>query len=87
MKAVRLPSQDQHVRPGTMGYVSGWGTMSSKLPVSTKTLRAVEVPVISNALCQRRYSTVHITPRMFCAGYRFGGKDACQVCNSCSYFA
>ena len=41
-------------------------------------LRCVEVPIISSEDCNRSYPGL-ITDRMVCAGYKEGGKDACQV--------
>ncbi|XP_014678771.1 PREDICTED: vitellin-degrading protease-like [Priapulus caudatus] len=41
-------------------------------------LQAVQVPVITNALCRKQYGSSSITDDMLCAGYPEGGKDACQ---------
>ncbi|KAI4458490.1 polyserase-related [Holotrichia oblita] len=42
-------------------------------------LRAVEVPIVEQAECKKRYRSHPITDRMICAGYLdIGGKDACQ---------
>ena len=37
----------------------------------------VQVPVVSNAVCQKAYSDASDT--VICAGYTEGGKDSCQV--------
>lgn len=48
-------------------------------------VRHVEVPVLENHLCNEMYSkieddvTVAISDDMMCAGFDFGGRDACQV--------
>ena len=48
-------------------------------------LQDVEVPIISNDECQKRFreaglAVYSIIPdHMLCAGYKKGGKDACQV--------
>ena len=49
-------------------------------------VRHVQVPVISNPLCNKYYTKIsnmvklHISEDMMCAGVDEGGKDACQVC-------
>lgn len=48
-------------------------------------LRFVPVPVMKLAQCQRSYR-FYITPRMMCAGYATGGKDACNVCETILLF-
>ena len=57
----------------------------------TKTvLQEVAVPIISNFECRQRYQQAglyqysDIPDIMLCAGYKKGGKDACQV--SFNYF-
>ncbi len=41
------------------------------------------VPVIENAVCEgwhrQRGINIRIYDEMMCAGYEFGGRDACQV--------
>lgn len=44
----------------------------------SNTLQKVDVRLVSEEACVRSYGYI-ITPRMLCAGYRRGGKDACQV--------
>uniref|UniRef100_A0A8C3HLP3 Peptidase S1 domain-containing protein n=1 Tax=Chrysemys picta bellii TaxID=8478 RepID=A0A8C3HLP3_CHRPI len=43
-----------------------------------KNLQCVEVPIVSDQVCERSYPGM-ITSTMMCAGYPEGGKDACQV--------
>ena len=49
------------------------------------TLQEVEVPILSNKECQKwiqeaGLAAYSLIPKiMFCAGYKKGGKDACQV--------
>lgn len=63
-------------RPGTKGTVLGWGRIGETAPPSP-TLRSVEVPVTTDADCQRAYP--EFDPQtMFCAGVPEGGRDACQ---------
>lgn len=50
---------------------SGYGHIPDRL-------RFVPVPVMKINDCQKSYR-FYITPRMLCAGYATGGKDACNV--------
>ncbi|KAK7789441.1 hypothetical protein R5R35_008610 [Gryllus longicercus] len=61
-------------RPGTVANVDGWGRFSNRTHRSVP-LRTVSVPILSEDTCKWAYS--HATPRMLCAGYADGGKDAC----------
>lgn len=56
--------------------VAGWGTTSENGSVSN-TLMKVNVPMVSNSICNKAYQG-QITDRMICAGYANGGKDSCQ---------
>ena len=57
--------------------VSGWGKTSDNDTTLPEHLQVVELPVISTKDCLT-YFPRRITPRMFCAGYEEGGKDACN---------
>lgn len=58
--------------------VTGWGATSQGGPGSLKLL-TVDVPVISNAECNKPESyDGRVTAQMFCAGAREGGLDSCQ---------
>lgn len=46
---------------------------------STAVLRAVSVPIVNQQYCKKQYeSVVEIKRQMICAGYKAGGKDACN---------
>ncbi|KAI4458493.1 polyserase-related [Holotrichia oblita] len=84
-KAVKLPVSGQKTDAGVLAKVSGWGDRQQKnFPKfngnsSDDKLRAVEVPIVEQAECKKRYRSHPITDRMICAGYLdIGGKDACQ---------
>ncbi|XP_061724754.1 trypsin-1-like [Cydia pomonella] len=65
---------------GKMVTVTGWGNTQENGPYSS-VLKAVSVPIIGKDHCQKvpfPYFRGALTPRMFCAGYREGKKDACQ---------
>uniref|UniRef100_A0A8C3HKV9 Peptidase S1 domain-containing protein n=1 Tax=Chrysemys picta bellii TaxID=8478 RepID=A0A8C3HKV9_CHRPI len=71
---------------GSLCTVSGWGNILSD-GCDAKNLQCVEVPIVSDQVCERSYPGM-ITSTMMCAGYPEGGKDACQgdaggplVCN------
>lgn len=44
----------------------------------SSTLQKVDVQLVPQDLCSEAYR-YQVTPRMLCAGYRKGKKDACQV--------
>lgn len=76
-RAVTLIRKDQNVKDNTPCLVTGWGITQS--PDSNKILRGVEVPIFNQQKCNNVYSKMNgITPRMLCAGFDRGGKDACQ---------
>ncbi len=58
-----------------MVTVTGWGRTSEGGALSQQ-LMEVQVPVVSNELCNFSYGI--ITDNMICAGYENGGYDACQ---------
>lgn len=59
--------------------VSGWGDKKRIMILRKTELRAVEVPIINQNKCNNNYKMYGgITPRMICAGFDKGGKDACQ---------
>jgi hypothetical protein len=58
--------------------VSGWGATSEGGPV-TDELRLADIPIISNADCNKPDSYGgRISTQMFCAGVQEGGLDSCQ---------
>ncbi|XP_055536363.1 trypsin 5G1-like [Wyeomyia smithii] len=75
---VDLPEQDEPVTDGACLQVSGWGNTQNAMRIS-KTLRAANVPAVNLEQCAKSYASFGtITPRMLCAGFEEGGKDACQ---------
>lgn len=60
-----------------MATVSGWGAIRYDGP-SSRTLRKVQVPIVSTVTCNVWYGAGSITNQMLCAGYSTGGKDSCQ---------
>ncbi|KAL7306571.1 hypothetical protein TKK_0001260 [Trichogramma kaykai] len=78
VRPVCLPSREpQHDELCT---VTGWGQLYEIGRIFPETLQEVEVPVISTGMCimQTVFSSLYrISPGMFCAGYKAGGRDAC----------
>uniref|UniRef100_A0A1I8NY20 Peptidase S1 domain-containing protein n=1 Tax=Stomoxys calcitrans TaxID=35570 RepID=A0A1I8NY20_STOCA len=85
--AIPLPLNGFTIRPielmdtaptaGTKSTVTGWGALAENAP-SPLDLNAVDVPIVSQELCNEDYKDL-ITDQMLCAGLRgIGGKDACQ---------
>ena len=61
---------------GVTGTLIGWGDMSSYSTDYAEELQEVEVPIISNSVCNASYPG-QVTGNMVCAGYPLGGKDSC----------
>ncbi|XP_058790870.1 venom protease-like [Phymastichus coffea] len=65
---------------GTFPFVAGWGATYYN-GSSSDVLREIQVPVVSNAQCERSYQYVRgltVDDNVICAGYAQGDKDACQ---------
>lgn len=74
---------EQPAVTGQSGKVFTWGANSQPLIVASagpgsSTLQKVDVQLVPQDLCNEAYR-YQVTPRMLCAGYRKGKKDACQV--------
>lgn len=79
IQPIDLPYLNQPVPGGTLTTVTGWGSLSEGGP-SPSQLQEVQVPIVSNDVCQQAYYMYPITDRMLCAGLLGeGGRDACQV--------
>lgn len=67
---------------GSTGWVTGWGKVASWRRFMSDELREVEVPIISNKLCEKLFKKSgfpQFIPYIFlCAGYNKGGKDTCE---------
>ncbi|CAG4952128.1 unnamed protein product [Parnassius apollo] len=75
---LNLPSRDFAIKEDDILLVSGWGsTDKSGYGHIPDRLRFVPVPIMKLEECQKAYK-FYITPRMLCAGYATGGKDACN---------
>lgn len=77
IQPIQLPKMtDVDPAVGALVLVSGWGN-TKNISESERYLRAVEVPMVDQQLCDKAYKNYgDITDRMFCAGYyEEGGKD------------
>uniref|UniRef100_A0A7N6BHW6 Transmembrane serine protease 6 n=1 Tax=Anabas testudineus TaxID=64144 RepID=A0A7N6BHW6_ANATE len=71
-----LPPATHQLEPGLLCWVTGWGALHEQ-GTSSNVLQKVDVRLVSEEACVRSYGSL-VTPRMLCAGYRSGEKDACQ---------
>lgn len=78
VQPVGLPSASLELKDNTTCFVSGWGAIR-QIGLPALKLRGVKVPVVNQEKCIDAYKSFgKITPRMVCAGFEKGGKDACQ---------
>ena len=74
---ISLPLDGEESIPGTVCWVSGWGTTSEGGSMA-RVLMKVEVTILSAEDCFLAYDGVGITGGMMCAGDPDGGKGFCQ---------
>jgi len=76
VQAIALQSQGAEVPAGTTAWVSGWGGEYEGSPTTPSRLRAVDVSVLTNSDCSRKYGPGQISSHMMCA--QTIGHDSCQ---------
>lgn len=76
-RIISLVDSGSSLPVGEYATVTGWGLLSEGGSQPTQ-LQVLDVPVLSQTVCENAYVDDDITNRMFCAGYLNGGKDACQ---------
>ncbi|XP_029445926.1 transmembrane protease serine 6 [Rhinatrema bivittatum] len=76
VQPVCLPASTHLFKTGIQCWVTGWGALKENGPMSN-VLRKVDVQLVHQDNCMETYH-YQISPRMFCAGYPEGKKDACQ---------
>ncbi|XP_004700767.1 transmembrane protease serine 6 [Echinops telfairi] len=76
VRPVCLPAPSHFFESGLHCWITGWGALREGGPTSNA-LQKVDVRLIPQDLCSEAYR-YQVTPRMLCAGYRKGRKDACQ---------
>merc|ERR1711962_1568873 len=72
-----LPGANTQFPAGTNCAISGWGKLSESI-AGPAILQQAQVPLASQAACQKAYHRYKITDRMICAGAAQGKIDACQ---------
>ncbi|KAG1967444.1 transmembrane protease serine [Pimephales promelas] len=77
IRPVCLAAADSVFAAGTESWVSGWGKLNSGDTSIPNTLQEVQIPIVSNIVCNAAYRG-SITSNMLCAGVNEGGKDSCQ---------
>lgn len=75
--SVCLPSPNHSLLPGQLGVVLGWG--ETYHTGNDFVLKEAVVPVITNKQCHKWMPAFNVGDKMFCAGYKHGGQDSCQV--------
>ncbi|XP_054997110.1 transmembrane protease serine 6 [Sorex araneus] len=76
VRPVCLPARSHFFEPGLHCWITGWGAQREGGPTSNG-LQKADVELVPQDLCSEAYR-YQVTPRMLCAGYRKGHKDACQ---------
>lgn len=74
IQPAKLADKGFVIPDGDMVTVSGWGDLASGGGSYPENLRAVDVPVVNQNVCDSAYGG--ITARMICAGIK--SKDSCQ---------
>ncbi|KAM7326455.1 hypothetical protein ACRRTK_014933 [Alexandromys fortis] len=76
--SVCLPAATQSIIPGSVAYVTGWGSLTYGGNTVTD-LRQGQVRIISNEVCNEPSGYGgSVLPGMLCAGVPSGSVDACQ---------
>ncbi|NWR75236.1 TMPSD protease, partial [Centropus unirufus] len=74
-----LPTYGQRFQTGRSCFITGFGKTRENEDNTSPKLREAEVKLIDYKICNSdKVYEGYLTPRMMCAGYLQGGKDACQ---------
>ncbi|XP_069509114.1 transmembrane protease serine 6 [Ambystoma mexicanum] len=76
IKPICLPTSTHFFRADAKCWATGWGAEKESGP-PINVLQKVDVPLVPQDACMQAYR-YQISPRMLCAGYQEGKKDACQ---------
>jgi secreted trypsin-like serine protease len=76
---ITTAQEQTRAAPGTMSFVTGWGSTIATGGGYPRPLYQVQVPLVSSTDCNDANSYGgEVTPRMICAGLTQGGKDSCD---------
>jgi len=79
LPVVTLAGEAALTSAGTLATAIGWGDTLVKGDRYPVDLRKVQVPIVTNRVCNgRRSYDGDVTAKMLCAGFAAGGKDSCQ---------
>ncbi|KAI3380989.1 hypothetical protein SNEBB_010361 [Seison nebaliae] len=73
-----LPAMNQGFTRNDDCFVVGWGTTKYGTNNVQRILREVNVPILTDYTCQRKYGGIVQTHLQLCAGHDGGNKDSCQ---------
>uniref|UniRef100_A0A8C8SDZ8 Transmembrane serine protease 6 n=1 Tax=Pelusios castaneus TaxID=367368 RepID=A0A8C8SDZ8_9SAUR len=76
IQPICLPAHSHLFEPGLRCWITGWGALKEGGHANT-ILQKADVQLIQQDLCSEAYH-YQISPRMLCAGFHQGKKDACQ---------
>lgn len=75
---IDLPKFSDNITDGTIGTVTGWGTMAEGSNLIPAMLQGLNIPTLAQSSCKDSYGSM-FTERMICAGYNSGGMSICYV--------
>ncbi|XP_054457936.1 serine protease 27-like [Anoplopoma fimbria] len=76
IQPVCLASAGSTFHAGVSSWVTGFGVTQPDSSSRAEILQEVNLPIVGNNECQCTYP--ELTDNMICAGFKEGGKDACQ---------
>ncbi|KAG8436276.1 hypothetical protein GDO86_007399 [Hymenochirus boettgeri] len=76
VQPICLPASTHHFPDGSSCWITGWGAAQMN-GLNSDELQKADVQLISQEICIALYRN-QISPRMLCAGYSDGHKDACE---------
>ncbi|XP_042368728.1 serine protease 27-like [Plectropomus leopardus] len=76
IQPVCLASANSTFHTGVSSWIAGFGATDPDSSTLSDILQEVNVPIVGNNEC--RCTFPYLTDNMICAGFRAGGRDACQ---------
>ncbi|ESO87199.1 hypothetical protein LOTGIDRAFT_106924, partial [Lottia gigantea] len=79
VKPICLPKKREDSESGTRCVITGYGQIAPNVGIPVKLKQAI-VPIVDYDKCHKLQGyDEFLTPRMLCAGYEYGGVDACKL--------